>query len=199
MATSCIACLLPGPAIIYAVSTTLSNGLKAGLAAIAGLQLGFFIQVIAASCGVSAILLASGFWFSVLKVFGAIYLLYLGLSIIFSNAHKTVDSAENVSSRKQHPFLKGTMINVLNPKITIFFISYIPQFITNNGISAISQIFILGILFSIIGTLTTIMYAVLGKVMGSYFTKLNMYGIFSKWLPGSIFIGFGMKLITTEK
>jgi len=148
---------------------------------------------------VITILLASAFWFSVLKVFGAIYLLYLGLSIIFSNTYEAIDSTQNVFPRKHHPFLKGIMINVLNPKITIFFISYIPQFITDNGTSTISQVFILGIIFSIIGTLTTIMYAFFGKVMGSYFTKLNIYGIFSKWLPGSIFIAFGIKLVTTEK
>lgn len=199
LATSCIACLLPGPAIIYAVSTTLSNGLKSGFIAIVGLQLGFLTQVIAASCGLSAILLTSGLWFSVLKILGAVYLMYLGLSIIFSNTHESFDSDETPCAKKHHPFLKGILINVLNPKIAIFFISYIPQFITNNGTSTISQVFQLGILFSIIGTLTTVIYALFGKALGTYFSRLNFRGILSRWLPGTIFIGFGIKLATSDK
>lgn len=199
IATSCIACLLPGPAIIYAVSTTLSNGFGPGLKAIGGLQLGFLIQVIAASCGLSAILLTSGLWFSVIKILGAFYLLYLGLSIIISSTPEKKQSDSTKLSNMQHPFLKGVLINVLNPKIAIFFISYIPQFVTDNGTSTVSQIFLLGIIFSVIGTITTIMYALFGRAMGAYFEMLNIGGIFSKWLPGSIFIGFGIKLATTEK
>lgn len=198
IATSCIACLLPGPAIIYAVSTTLSKGLGPGLKAIIGLQIGFIIQVIAASCGLSAILLTSGLWFSVLKILGAVYLLYLGFSIIISRTPEKNES-DSTHFPNKHPFLKGALINVLNPKIAIFFISYIPQFITNNGTSTVSQIFILGIIFSGIGTISTIMYALFSKAMGAYFDRLNVWGIFSKWLPGSIFIGFGIKLATTEK
>ena len=197
--TSTVACLLPGPAILYAVSITLSNGLLTGFKAIIGLQFGFLVQVIAASCGLSAILLTSGLWFSVLKILGAIYLLYLGLSIIISKTNKKNESDSTYSPNNQHPFLKGVLINVLNPKVAVFFISYIPQFVINNGTSTVGQIFQLGIIFSIIGTVTTIMYALSGKAMSSCFNRLNVGNIFSKWLPGSIFIGFGIKLAATEK
>ena len=199
IATSCVACLLPGPAVLYAIGTTFSHGLRSGFIAILGLQLGFFVQIFAASSGLSAILLTSGKWFSILKIFGAIYLVYLGLSLLFSKKGDKDFSGSSSFVSKRSFFLKGVLINVLNPKILIFFISYILQFITNNGVSAIQQLFILGIIFCIIGTITTIFYALFGNAIGRYVSHFNICRVFGRWLPGSLFIGFGLKLVFTDR
>lgn len=196
--TSTIACLIPGPAVIYAILQTTSKGLKYGMGAVWGLQIGFFLQVIAAAAGLSVLIIKSSVIFNVLKIIGAIYLIYLGVSFLIKK-----DQDENLSTlptpKKTSPFIKGILINVLNPKIAVFFISYLPQFIDETSGEPIAQIFFLGLLFSLLGTATCIFYVLIASKAS---TRLHFFfesHIFRRWLPGTIFIGFGAKLALTDE
>ncbi len=112
--TSTIACLIPGPAVIYAILQTTSKGLKSGMDAVLGLQVGFLIQVFAAACGLSVLILKSTVVFGFLKIIGAAYLIYLGLSfIIKKDRDKNLSTLSNPKKRMS-PFIKGVLINVLN-------------------------------------------------------------------------------------
>ncbi|MCF6245910.1 MAG: LysE family translocator [Desulfobacula sp.] len=196
--TSTIACLIPGPAVIYAILQTTSKGFKCGMDAVWGLQVGFFLQVLAAACGLSVLILKSTVIFGFLKIIGAAYLIYLGLSFVI-----TKDSGEDMSTlshqKKITPFTKGILINILNPKIAIFFISYLPQFVDEASRTPIAQIFLLGILFSLLGTAVCIFYILLASKASNKLQFFFKSSLFKRWLPGSIFIGFGVRLVFSNE
>jgi threonine/homoserine/homoserine lactone efflux protein len=167
--------------------------------AVWGLQVGFFLQVLAAACGLSVLILKSNVIFGFMKILGAVYLIYLGLSVVMKK-----DSGENLSTvsnprKEKSPFAKGVMINVLNPKIAVFFISYLPQFVGDASGAPIAQIFFLGLLFSLLGTAVCIFYILLAS---KAYNKLQFFfksSRFKRWLPGSIFIAFGVKLAFSDE
>ena len=197
--TSTVACLIPGPAVIYAVLQATSKGFKCGMDAVWGLQVGFFLQVFAAACGLSVLILKSTVVFGFLKIIGAVYLIYLGLSFVIKK-----DRDENMltlpnQKKKISPFIKGILINILNPKIAVFFISYLPQFVDEASEAPIAQIFFLGILFSLLGTAVCIFYILLASNASNKLQFFFKSPLFRRWLPGSIFIGFGVKLAFTDK
>ncbi len=196
--TSIIACLIPGPAIIFVISKTIKNGLKSGFQAVWGLQIGFAIQVIAAACGLSALIIKSYLLFTILKYVGAIYLIYLGVSILLKN-EKELNNKVSFISKEHSPSVEGILINLVNPKITIFFISYIPQFININSNSPIKQLLVFGLLFCIVGTITTIGYAITANQIACKWSRPKFGTFIKKWVPGIIFLGFGLKLAIAEK
>ena len=202
MIISTIMCLIPGPAIIYAILQTTSKGLRSGMDAVWGLQVGFFLQVFASACGLSVLILKYSVVFSFLKILGAGYLIYLGLSFIIKK--DTKDTIENPSplanpNKRMSTFMKGVLINALNPKIAIFFISYLPQFINEASGTPIAQIFFLGMLFSLLGTVVCIFYILLASKASKRLQFFFKSSLFKRWLPGSLFIGFGLKLAFSEK
>ena len=195
---SIIACLIPGPAILIVISKTMSKGLPTALKAVWGLQLGFALQIIAAASGLSALILKSAFLYTVLKYIGSIYLFYLGINLLIKKEGDSSDKELYLKTYKS-PFLQGVFINILNPKIAVFFISYVPQFIDKNANSPVSQLIIFGFIFCVIGTLTTIGYSFASGLLSKNIDKPQMSSLFTKWVPGSIFLGFGVKLAISEK
>ena len=197
--TSTIACLVPGPAVIYAILQASSKGVKSGLHAVWGLQIGFFLQVFAAACGLSVLILKSSLLFDILKIMGAGYLIYLGISFLIKKDNDGHLKTMPNPKKERSPFIKGILINILNPKIAVFFISYLPQFIDQSSGSPTTQLFFLGILFSLLGTIVCIFYVLIASKTSK---KLNIFfrsSLFRRWLPGSIFVGFGMKLAFADK
>ncbi len=197
--TSIVACLIPGPAVIYVVTQTISRGMRSGLSAIWGLQIGFLIQVFAATCGLSALILKSAMAFSVLKFIGALYLIYLGLNLLFRKKSSEANILPSFGPKPISSFTHGVLVNVLNPKIAIFFISYVPQFIEGSSVSPVGQIFFFGMIFCILGTITNIAYAFSVKTAANKFVNIHQSSIFRRWLPGSIFLGFGLKLALSDR
>ena len=197
--TSIVACLIPGPAVLFVVTQTASRGLRSGLSAVWGLQLGFLIQVLAATCGLSALILKSAVAFSILKFLGALYLIYLGLVLLTHKNDRDEIISPSFGLKSISSFGQGVLVNVLNPKIAIFFLSYVPQFVASNRGSLIGQVFFFGMLFCVLGTLTNIAYAISVKKTAQRFGRLLRSSVFRRWLPGSIFLGFGVKLALSDR
>ncbi len=197
--TSIVACLIPGPAVIYVVTQTVSGGMRSGLRAIWGLQIGFLVQVLGATCGLSALILKSTMAFSALKFIGTLYLSYLGLKLLFRKKYSEANTLPSFGSKEVSSFTHGVLVNALNPKIAVFFISYIPQFITRSSVSPVAQIFFFGMIFCMLGTMTNIAYAFSVKAAAKKFATIQKSSIFRRWLPGSIFLGFGLKLALNDK
>ena len=195
--TSTIVCLIPGPSVLFAITKTATQGLKIGLKSVGGLQFGFFLQVIAATFGLSAIILSSAIVFKTIKIMGALYLIYIGFSILVSKNDPNSVSYDETRTQ-QSPFMQGIFVDLLNPKIAIFFISYIPQFINNAG-PPIGQLFFYGAFFCLIGTITNIFYVFLIWKAARKFKNIKENRYFNKWIPGSIFIGLGLRLAIEEK
>jgi threonine/homoserine/homoserine lactone efflux protein len=122
--------VIPGPAVIYIVNRSVADGRQIGLAAVVGLELGTFMHVLAATVGLSAILATSENAFNVVKYLGASYLVLIGLRTLTRKPEAISTSASSMT--QSQAFRQGFIINMLNPKIALFFLSFLPQFIDPN-------------------------------------------------------------------
>lgn len=182
--------LIPGPAVIYVLNRSVSDGREAGLAAVAGLELGNLVHVIAASVGLSAVLATSATAFNVVKWLGAGYLIFVGLRTLATRPQMIESLSTSVSRRRS--FLQGIVVNTLNPKVALFFLSYLPQFIDADNGAAWSQALILGIIFVAIGCLTDGTYALAASALRSVLVNGRSLPFIQRYVAGSVFIGLGL-------
>ena len=122
--------LIPGPDVIYIVTNTMKGQMKSGIKASLGLGVGYLIHTLAAVFGLSALILSSAFLFTLIKYLGALYLLYLGITSLINcyrnNAKLTIN---NKDEKQTGVFKQGVIVSVLNPKVAMFFLAFLPQFI----------------------------------------------------------------------
>jgi threonine/homoserine/homoserine lactone efflux protein len=149
--------LTPGPDVLYIVTNSLRSGAKSGIVAGLGITAGCFVHIFAAALGVSALLAASATAFTVLKYMGAAYLLWIGARLLLSKAQPVgwalVPTGE-AQQRAQVPTLRsvffgGFLTNVLNPKVAIFFLAFVPQFIAPDTDNKAAAFVLLGIIFNL--------------------------------------------------
>jgi threonine/homoserine/homoserine lactone efflux protein len=158
--------LIPGPDVIYIVSNTMKGKVKLGIEASLGLGAGYLVHTLAAVMGLSALILNSAFLFSVVKYLGAAYLLYLGVtSLINCYKGKSQFIEDGSTNSNKSVFKQGVVVSILNPKVAMFFLAFLPQFIDISSPTATSQLVILGLLFSALATCCNIVYACLGSIL----------------------------------
>ena len=144
--------VIPGPAVIYIINRSVTSGRSIGLASVLGLELGTFMHVLAATVGLSAILATSQSAFNIVKYLGASYLVLVGLRTI-SRQPQTMNAAAG-SITKVQAFRQGFIVNTLNPKVALFFLSFLPQFIDPSKTSNALQSLLLGTVFVTCGFVT---------------------------------------------
>lgn len=157
VAASLALLVVPGPAVFYIVTRSVSQGRSAGVVSMLGVQAGGLVHVAAAALGVSAILASSATAFTAVKVAGAAYLVYLGIQRL-RHAGETDLGALPPASRATL-FRQGMVVNVLNPKTAMFFLAFLPQFVDPHAGSAALQVLLLGGLFITLATLSDGLYA----------------------------------------
>jgi len=191
--------LTPGNDMIYVASRSISQGIKAGMISALGIFIGCFVHILAAVFGLSIIISKSTFLFELIKYMGAGYLIYLGIKTLItkSNFNKKFTSLEPVDKWKL--FKQGIITNALNPKVALFFLSFLPQFIQIGSPLYKVQLFSLGLWFDLQGTLVLIIVAyLLGKT--SNFIKNNQkFWRIQEKITGIILIGLGIKVALTSK
>ncbi len=199
--------LTPGPDVLYMVTHSLKSGWRAGAVAAAGITAGCFVHVAAATVGLSALVSASATAFSVLKWVGAAYLVYVGWHMLTSKADPSATqfiaapatfqgSAAEFSYKKV--FLRGFWTNVLNPKVALFFLAFLPQFISPHSAHPSWAFLFLGVLFNVNAIPINLGYVTLAAWL-SQRTAIVQRGM--HWLEraaGALFIGFGIKLALSE-
>lgn len=144
--------LSPGPSNLYVMARTLEQGIGGGLAAVAGLATGSLIHVLATVLGLSALIAYSPLAYSVLKIAGALYLLYLGLSILLSkdsSASLDTQVSGTVSKSSSKIFMESVIVEVTNPKTALFFIALLPQFVNPAAGPASPQLLLLGLIVTL--------------------------------------------------
>jgi threonine/homoserine/homoserine lactone efflux protein len=190
--------LTPGPDMLYVATRSLGQGRKAGIASAFGIGVGCFAHIIAATLGLSAVLSYSATAFMVIKLIGAAYLIYLGIRTFMSRSGPTLArvSADDSPSKI---FWQGVITNVLNPKVALFFLSFIPQFVHANHGSPIAQIATLGVLFDISGTSVLLIVALFFGQAGKWVETHPGFWRAQKWFTGSVFVALGAKLALTER
>ncbi|AEG11602.1 Lysine exporter protein (LYSE/YGGA) [Shewanella baltica OS183] len=199
-AVACLAInLIPGPDVIYIVSNTMKGKMISGLKAAMGLGVGYFVHTLAASLGLSAIILNSALAFSIVKWLGAAYLVYLGIQALISmwrGNNKIV--VDDTSKPNGNVFFQGIVVSVLNPKVALFFLSFLPQFIDPLAGSTSIQLLTLGLIFSLLATLCNVLYASAGSWV---FSRPNSqrYSRALEGISGVLLIGLASKVMTSDR
>jgi threonine/homoserine/homoserine lactone efflux protein len=198
--------LTPGPDVLYVVSHALRSGARAGVVAALGITAGCFVHIFAAAVGVSALMVASGTAFTVLKWTGAAYLVYVGVRLVLSRAqHATflgAGSAYSAGARGQFVakdvFLRGFWTNALNPKVALFFLAFLPQFIAPSVENKPLAFLLLGLLFNFNGLWVNVAWALGAAWLAQ---RVGLVQNTLQWLDriaGALFISFGLKLALTD-
>ena len=196
--------LTPGPDVLYIVSRALRSGTRAGIVAGLGITAGCFVHIAAAAVGVSALMAASTTAFSVLKWLGAAYLLWMGARMLLARTPpKTpdlmTDGAPGMAATSMKAiFLGGFWTNALNPKVALFFLAFVPQFIAPGTGNKPLAFLLLGLLFNFNSAIVNMAWAGvaggLARRMGTVQRGLQRL----ERVAGLMFIGFGLKLALTE-
>lgn len=129
MATSLLIILTPGQDMVLVMSRTLSGGTRAGLVTAAGVSVGLLVHTMLATLGLGALLQASEWLFTALKMVGALYLLYLGITLLRSTGELTLAGHGNAPASRLRAFAQGALSNVSNPKVALFYLAFLPQFV----------------------------------------------------------------------
>ncbi|EJI6688102.1 lysine transporter LysE [Vibrio parahaemolyticus] len=198
-----IACLainmIPGPDVIYIVSNTMKGKLASGMKAAIGLGIGYFIHTLAACLGLSAIILSSAVAFTAVKWLGAAYLVYLGVQSLLSmwRSESKLVVNESIGSNK-NIFVQGVIVSVLNPKVALFFLSFLPQFIDTSTGSTSTQLLVLGLLFSGLATMCNVLYASIGSWVFSR-SNSQRYSRALEGVSGVLLIGLAGKVAISDR
>lgn len=186
---SLLLAVTPGPGVFYVVACSLSQGWRAGLASVAGVAFGNLGNAIGAGIGLGALFAMSSTAFWVVKYLGAAYLLYLGLQAIVAARKPRRVASRTPSGRRM--LRDGFMVALLNPKTALFFVAFLPQFMTEQH-SAIAQSILLGVLFVLIAAITDCMYAALAGLAAAVLRQSDRATAFGNYASGGVFITLGL-------
>ena len=198
LATAALA-ITPGPDNIYVLMQSLVNGKKYGLATMAGLMSGCLVHTTLLAFGVSAIIKESAVLFFGIKILGAIYLLYLAFQVFRSDASLVLSGEEIPQKGLWQLFQQGFIMNVLNPKVTIFFLAFFPGFLFSDTLSTVLQFYLLGGVFVLVSSLIFGGIALLSGSISEHLKENSRIGIFLKWIQISVFIGIAVYLLLSDK
>jgi threonine/homoserine/homoserine lactone efflux protein len=197
--TSMLLNLTPGNDMLYVASRSISQGIKAGIISAIGIFAGSFVHIFAAVLGLSLIISKSAYLFQLIKFVGAAYLIYLGIKALLSKQVIETKKEKNGRTDYRNLFKQGVLTNALNPKVAIFFLSFLPQFINASSPVFKLQLFTLGLWFALQGTLVLIIVAcILGKTK-DFFNKNPKVWMIQEKITGFILIGLGVKIALTSK
>jgi threonine/homoserine/homoserine lactone efflux protein len=183
--------LTPGPAVLYIVTRSMDQGRRAGLVSVAGVHVGTLAHIFAAAAGISAVLAASATAFSVVKYLGAAYLVYIGVRRLLDRRTLGV-AAAGKPTRLRRAFLDGVIVNVLNPKTGLFFLAFLPQFVTVSRGHVGVQIVALGVVFVLLGAVTDSLYALTAGSAAQWLRGRPRFLASERWISGSLYIGLGV-------
>jgi threonine/homoserine/homoserine lactone efflux protein len=202
LAASFVLAITPGPGVFYIVTRSVTQGRRSGIASVAGVAVGNFGNALAASLGLAALFAASSLAFSIMKYAGAAYLIYLGIKALRSNSFNGVStiSATKETLPMWPIFRDGLVVALFNPKTTIFYAAFLPQFMSSDvhGAAALSQAIALAALFVLIAAATDAMYALLAGAIAPRFGRLSRVGIVARYVSGASFIALGIFAALSE-
>lgn len=195
--------IAPGPDSLFIMTRSAVQGWRAGSVAALGIGSGTFVHIFAAALGVSAIIATSANAFLLLKYIGAIYLVYIGAKMVFSKQKVPVESTiSNVKSYEmpyRKIYIQGFLTNVLNPKVALFFLAFVPQFISPDAAHKSVAFIILGLIFNFNGMLWCHFLAVATAFASRRIQVSNVVAFWLNKLIGAVFVSLGIKLACTHQ
>ncbi len=186
--------ITPGQDFIYVMVRSASQGIRTGLIAVAGLMVGVMFHTLAAATGLATILLTSSYAFNAIKLIGAAYLIYLGIQAFRQKGKLEIKQCKDkVSDLKI--FREGILSSTLNPKLALFFMAFLPQFISTGADSnPFNQMLILGVLFALLSLPILLMVAAFSAKFGDFLTKNKTISHLIGKITGLVLVGLGIRL-----
>ncbi|OBX21245.1 LysE family translocator [Bizionia algoritergicola] len=194
LATAALA-ISPGPDNIYVLMQSIAHGKKYGLATVSGLISGCIIHTTLLAFGVSAIIKNNDTLFFIIKLFGAAYLLYLAFQVFKSSGDLSISETQVPKKSVSQLFKQGFIMNVLNPKVSIFFLAFFPGFLFSDSLSPVWQFYILGFLFMAVSLIIFSGIAILAGSISVYIKGHKNIGLYLKWLQIVVFIGIAILIL----
>ena len=192
----------PGPDLIYILTRTIARGRKIGVACAAGLWTGAMVHVSAAALGLSAILAASAVAFNTVKYIGAAYLIYMGIQAFRGSGARGFPETLEENSRQASvfkAFRQGAMIDILNPKVAVFFMAFLPQFVRPELGHGSIQIFLLGSLVIAVAIPVELFVVFTAAGTTGFFRDNPRFSTLLDRLSGTVLIGLGIRLALTSR
>lgn len=187
--------LTPGQDSIYIASRSVAEGTRAGIAAALGVGTGGLVHVTAATFGLSAVLAASAVAFTIIKWVGVAYLVYLGVRLLVSRngiSRHAISATGEVGWSTA--YRRGILTNVLNPKVAIFFLAFLPQFVAESGAHRALSLLVLGGTFVFTGTIWCLVIAIASARASEGIRRSTTAGNLARRIAGAVFVGLGVKL-----
>ncbi len=199
-----ISCILlnltPGQDTIYIIGRSVAQGKKAGIVSAFGIMSGVLVHTMLAAFGLSAILATSSILFNIVKYIGAGYLIWIGIGFIRNKEnHRQLSINGNTQQKLWNIFRQGMLTNILNPKVALFFLSFLPQFVRPDTDKIFGSFLALGITFFTTGSIWCIVLVCGSSWVSRKFFNGNRTGNLLKKISGSLFIGLGIKLAFSQK
>ena len=188
----------PGPDIVYVLVQSMANGKKAGIITTLGLVSGILVHTTLVAFGVSAIIKESHTIFMLIKIFGALYLFFLAYKVFRSGKSFALSSEEvplNNKNNNNRLFMRGFIMNVLNPKVTIFFLAFFPGFLWAPEDDTVFQFYTLGLLFMLQAFIIFGLVALLAGNISGFLKNHPSSGVVLKWVQIVVFVGIGIFIL----
>ncbi len=193
IAVSALLGITPGPDIIYVITRGISQGARAGIAAAAGLSTGFIGHTLLCVVGLSAVLAASTVAFNVIKIMGAAYLVYLGIRM-WRDRDMLNFSGNPKTSTLFQIYRQTIVMNLLNPKVAIFFLAFLPQFVDVEAGAVEAQFAVLGAIFMAVSFIVMSLAGLAGGVIRNSMTQNARVAQWLRIMSGGVLIGLGIRL-----
>lgn len=190
--------LIPGPNVMFIVSQSIGQGRKAGIFSALGVEAGSIVHVAAAVLGLSALLASSATAVSAIKIGGAIYLIYLGVRTLLAKSPAHASAEMHAARQPSRLFMNGFFINVFNPKVALFFVAFLPQFVDPDRGSVTAQLMVLGVIFCLIGLCTDSIYALISGTGGAWLRGQGRFGQYQRYFTASVYFALAAVAATTK-
>ena len=196
ISASLILFLIPGPDMILVAGWSATGGFRSGMKAALGTVSGILVHTCTTALGLAAILAASATAFAIIKWVGALYLLYLGVMTLTGGGEQS--ALLSGKHKKGNPYAQALLTNVLNPKVVLFFLAFLPQFVAVEQ-NTVAQLFILGTVFAFIAAVGYLGLILISIKAGSKIGQNRTLQVIARWLGGSVLIAFGVRLALEGK
>ena len=183
--------LVPGPAVLYIVTRSVDQGRHAGFASAAGIATGGLVHVAGAALGLSALLASSALAFTAVKYLGAAYLIFLGVRTLLTKPDPFAET-RRAPRTMRNLFAQGVVVQALNPKVALFFLAFLPQFVDPARGNVLAQTLLLGAMFILIGLCSDSLYAFVAGGAGDWLKRQPAFASAQRYVAGMVFIGLGV-------
>lgn len=198
MVATTLLAISPGPDNIYVLTLSIRRGKWSGLSTVFGLISGCIVHTVLVAFGVSALIKANEDLFLVLKILGAAYLIFLAWNVFRSEAVLNLNANSEEKNSYRQLFIRGFFMNVLNPKVSLFFLALFPGFLFSETMETAYQFFLLGLIFMLVSLIIFGIIAVLAGSIANYLNRSSKVALFLKWLQILVFVGIAVFILLSE-